>query len=249
MESKHLLIVLDRPQNPANIGAVVRALRNFGFSELCLVNPAPFDRAALLRYAHRCDELVAALTIHATLDDALHDAVYVVGTAAQAHPDRPHTRDVHALAQDMVQRSHGGRVALLFGTEGDGLDRAALDRCHLVASLPTNAAYPALNLAQSVLLFLYELRQALDGVGHSAPARPAPATDDDPPATHADLERIFAGTLALLERTGYIRYNPEALMRTLRQITYRTELTQREAGILMSVMRTLTRDLPPDAPE
>ncbi len=159
----HLAIVLDRPQNPANIGAVVRAMKNMGFSDLRLVNPAPFERPDLLRYAHRCDDLVAALTIYATLDDALADATYVVGTAALVHPDRPYSTDVRGLAADLVEHAAVGRVALVFGTEADGLDRAALDRCHLIAALPVNPGYPALNLAQSVLIFLHELRLATVG--------------------------------------------------------------------------------------
>ena len=239
-----MIIVLDQPQNPANIGAVVRAMRNFGFTTLRLVNPAPFARTDLLRYAHRCDDLVAAMTIHPSLDEALADAVYVVGTAAQAHPDRPHTRDIHALARDLHARAGDGPVALLFGTEGDGLDRAALDRCHLIASLPTEADYPALNLAQSVLLFLYEMRQSAPA---SSTPPPSAATDTtDPTATQADLERLFAATESLLTDAGYIRYSPEALMRTVRQLAYRARLSQRETGILLGMARTLQRRLSPD---
>lgn len=239
-----MIIVLDQPQNPANIGAVVRAMRNFGFDTLRLVNPAPFERAELLRYAHRCDELVAALTIHPALDDALADAVFVVGTAAQAHPERPHTSDVHALAREMHARAAQGPVALLFGTEGDGLDRAALDRCHMIASLPTDTDYPALNLAQSVLLFLYELRQAAPSrTGNAVPlASPSDATA----ATQAELERLFTATQAMLEQAGYIRYSPEALMRDLRQMAFRAQLTTRDATILLSIARKLQRSLPAD---
>ena len=236
-----VIIVLDQPQNPANIGAVVRAMRNFGFTTLRLVNPAPFARTDLLRYAHRCDDLIAAMTIHPSLDEALADAVFVVGTAAQAHPDRPHTRDIRALAHSIHARAADGPVALLFGTEGDGLDRAALDRCHLVASLPTEADYPALNLAQSVLLFLYELRQNAPITG--TPTPPAANDATDPAATQADLERLFAATQALLADAGYIRYSPEALMRTVRQLAYRARLSQRETGILLSMLRTLQRRL------
>ncbi|MEZ4556187.1 MAG: TrmH family RNA methyltransferase [Caldilineaceae bacterium] len=239
-----MIIVLDQPQNPANIGAVVRAMRNFGFTTLRLVNPAPFARTDLLRYAHRCDDLVAAMTIHPSLDEALADAVYVVGTAAQAHPERPHTRDIHALARSLHARAGDGPVALLFGTEGDGLDRAALDRCHLIASLPTEADYPALNLAQSVLLFLYEMRQ--NAPASSTPPPSAAADTTDPAATQADLERLFAATESLLTDAGYIRYSPEALMRTVRQLVYRARLSQRETGILLGMARTLQRRLSAD---
>jgi TrmH family RNA methyltransferase len=231
-----MILVLDRPQNPANIGAVVRAMRNLGFADLRLVDPAPFERSELLRYAHRCDELVAALTIYASLDDALADAVYVVGTAAQPHPDRPHTDDIRTLAADLVGRSQRGPVAIVFGTEGDGLDRSALDRCHTVASLPANPDYPALNLAQSVLLFLYEVRLAHAGAPTAEPYR------GGTPASQAELSRLFDLTEALLHDVDYFRYSPETVMRDLRNIVYRAELSSSETAMLIGMVRKLLQD-------
>lgn len=231
--------ILDRPQNPANIGAVVRAMRNLDFTDLRLVDPAPFARADLLRYAHRCDELVDQMTIHPTLDEALADTTYVVGTAALRHPERPYTSDVRGLAADLVERSRTGKVALLFGTEGDGLDRAALDRCHLVASLPVNPDYPALNLAQSALLFLYEVRMA------GANFVDAPSAHEDaetsPPAGQGELTQLFTLTETLLHRIDYFRYSPEPALRELRQLVYRTELSSRQAAMLLGTLRKLLR--------
>lgn len=238
-----IITVLDRPQNPANVGAVVRAMRNLNFGDLRLVNPAPFDRSELLRYAHRCDALVADLRIHENLDRALADATYVVGTAALRHPDRPYTSDIRALAADLCERSQSGKVALLFGTEADGLDRAALDRCHLVASLPVNPDYPALNLAQSVLLFLYEVRMAQQGLVRSgADAGAVAATREEPvPAQQAELAQLFAQTEALLHQIDYFRYSPEAVLRELRQMVYRAGLSSRQVAMLLGMLRKVLR--------
>ena len=236
MTSSSIVTVLDRPQNPANIGAVVRAMANLAYFDLRLGNPAPFERQELLRYAHRCDDLVAGLTIHSSLDDALTDAVYVVGTAAHPHPDRLHTYDIRGLAADLAARSRCGPVALLFGTEGDGLDRSALDRCHLIASVPMNPAYAALNLAQSVLLLLYEMRMA---IGSPPPAPTGGETSDTPPARQAELARLFALTEELLHAVDYFRYSPETVMRDLRAIIYRSRLTSAEAAMLMGMVRKL----------
>ncbi len=230
-----IAVVLDRPQNPANIGAVVRAMKNMGFSDLRLVTPASFERADLLRYAHRCDELVTALTIHPTLDDALMDATYVVGTAALVHPDRPYRTDVRKLAVDLTERAAGGRVALVFGTEADGLDRAALDRCHLIAALPANPDYPALNLAQSVLIFLHELRSA------TIDEPSLVAEQESVLASQGELTQLFVLTEALLHEIDYFRYSPESVLRDLRQVVYRAELTSAEAAMLMGMIRKLSR--------
>jgi tRNA/rRNA methyltransferase len=234
---EQITIVLDRPQDPVNIGAVVRAMRNMGAADLRLVQPALFARDELLRIAHRCESLVDHIATFTTLDAALADTHYVVGTAAIAHSGRPPVGDIRGLALDLVQRTGQGRVALLFGTEADGLDRAALDRCHLIATLPTDPDYPALNLAQSVLLLLYELRMA----ALATPATPAtPAAADQPaPTPQADLERLFMLSEEALSGIGFFRYNPAPVMRTLRQIVYRASLSPEETALLMAIARRI----------
>lgn len=234
------IIVLDRPQDAVNIGAVVRAMRNMGISQLRLVQPRPYTRAELLRYAHRCEELVDAIEIFADLDQALADAVFVVGTAAIVHVGRTLERDVRTLAGEMVVRTAQGPVALLFGTEDDGLDRRALDRCHVVATLPTDPAYPALNLSQSVLIFLYEVRMsALAAAPRTEAAQPL--------ATQASLEAFFALSQEVLASTGFLKYNPAPLLSTLRTITYRAQLSPSDVKLLAAIARRIiaTRRLPP----
>lgn len=226
-----IVVVLDRPQDAVNIGAVVRAIKNMGFSQLRLVNPRPYDPQELARVAHHAEDVIAAIGIYATLDEALADVKYVVGTSAIAHAARPLRRDIEPLARELMQKAQMGLVALLFGTEDDGLDNTALDRCHTIAALPTNPAYPALNLAQSVLLFLYELtRQAASAVEEPVESRA-------PVAAQAQLEQLFALGEQALAAIGFFKYRPEAVMRTLRQLAYRAELQPQETALLMAVAR------------
>jgi TrmH family RNA methyltransferase len=123
-------------------------------------------------------------------------------------------------------------VALLFGAEADGLDRVALDRCHLIAMIPANPEYPALNLAQAVLLLLYELRMAV--VGAASSVQPEPQR-----ATQAQLERLFQSSEAALASIGFFRYNPAAVMRTLRQLAYRAALQPEETALLLAMARRI----------
>lgn len=235
----HFIVVLDHPENPANIGAVVRAMKNMGFRRLRLVAPAPYTDDDLLRIAHRCDDLVAQIERFSDLGEALAEARLVVGTAAIAHAGLRITQDVRGLAAELVQQAPAGPIALLFGAEADGLDRAALDRCHLLAALPANPAYPALNLAQAVLLFLHEIRMA----AALAPptAAPLPAAAPPPAATQAQLEQLFAASQEALRAIGFFRYNPAAVMRTLRQLAYRAALRPDEAALLLAIARRTVR--------
>lgn len=229
-----MVIVLHRPEDPVNIGAVVRAMKNMSFDQLRLVQPVSYSAADLLRVAHRCEDMVDRIQVFETLDAALADTHFVVGTAAIDHRGRRGTEDIRGLAAELVRRVSVERIALLFGPEADGLDRAALDRCHLVASLPTNPAYPAMNLAQSVLLFLYEVRMSTLGTASAAPAA-------DAGAEQVELERLFLATESALHGAGFFRYNPEVVMRSLRQIAYRAKLQRNEVNLLFAMMRKFDR--------
>jgi tRNA(Leu) C34 or U34 (ribose-2'-O)-methylase TrmL len=112
------VVVLDRPQDPINVGAVVRAVKNMGLSRLRLVRPAPFEREELLRIAHHSEDLLDRIEVFDYLDDALADATYVVGTAAVRHSGHTQTQDVRGLATRLMERPAEETIALLFGTEG-----------------------------------------------------------------------------------------------------------------------------------
>jgi TrmH family RNA methyltransferase len=239
-----ITVVLHRPQEAVNVGAIVRAMKNMGISDLKLVQPEAFTSTDILRLAHRCEDILAQMTIHQDLDTALAEMVYVVGTAAITHHKRPLTQDIRGLAHELITRTSQGRIALLFGQEDDGLDNQAIDRCHLIAMLPTNPAYPALNLAQSVLLILHEIRMA-------ALVPEAIATElavEVPAATIAEqttLEQLFQLSEEALTAIDFFRYNPAVVMRTLRQIAYRATLTQEEAGLLMAITRKIIKSARP----
>lgn len=227
------VVVLDRPQDPINVGAVVRAVKNMGLQRLRLVRPAPFEREELLRIAHHSEDLLDRIEVFDDLDAALADTVYVVGTAAVQHSGHTQTHDVRSLAATLLARREDGSIALLFGTEDDGLDLYALDRCHLVATLPADAAYPALNLAQSVLLFLYEIRLA------ARAAVPATMRSERARPTHAQLERLFLLSEEALDAIGFFKRSPAAAMRTLRQMVYRADLKPTETAMLMAIARQM----------
>lgn len=229
-----MIVVLHRPEDPINIGAVVRAMKNMGFDQLRLVQPVPYTADDLLRVAHRCEDLVERIQVYETLDAALADTHFVVGTAAINHRRRRATGDIRGLAAELAGRAAAERVAVIFGPEADGLDRTALDRCHLVVSLPANPDYPALNLAQSVLLLLYEVRMAAVGMPPAAAQPPVVAEQ-------ADLERLFGATEAALLASGFFRYNPDVVMRALRQIAYRAALQPADVDLLFAIMRNMQR--------
>lgn len=229
-----ITVILQRPQDAVNVGAILRAMKNMGISHLRLVQPEPMAPTAILRVAHHCEDLLDQMTSYPTLSEALADLHVVIGTAAIRHTGRPQTNDLRHLAQTVAQRLPQERVGLLFGQEDDGLDQAALDRCHLLAMIPTNADYPALNLAQAVLLLLYEVRMAVlaEVDTHVSPM---------PIADQAALERLFHLSETTLTGIGFFKAKQTVTMRKVRQMVYKAQLTPAEVALLMAMLRRLER--------
>lgn len=236
IELANTIVVLQRPQDARNVGAVIRAMKNMGVSDLRLVQPVPLDHTVILRVAHGCEDLLSQMGIYGSLDEAIADVHYVVGTAALQHKARLQSNVIRPIVATWTARLQQEKVALLFGQEDDGLDHAALDRCHLILTLPTNPAYPALNLAQTVLLLLYEVRMAVLTGNTITPA--APAT---PVATQAEIEHIVQVAAAKLEAIGFFRGNRTAVLRKLRQIVYKATLQPEEAALVMAILRHAAR--------
>jgi TrmH family RNA methyltransferase len=230
----NITVVLYHPRDVRNIGAVVRAMKNMGFQTLRLVQPAPFDPADLRGIAHRSDDLLAQMATFGDLDAALADAHYVVGTSEHYHAERPLRTDVRAFAGEIAARAATSHVALLFGPEDNGLRHAELDRCHAILRLPTDPAYPSLNLAQAVLLTLYEVRMALN-------AGDQPGQPDAPtPTGGAELTAAFDAITAAVAAVGFVKAgNGTRTLRTLRALLYRAQPDSREAALITALAREI----------
>ena len=227
-----LTVVLHEPQDLVNIAGVVRAMANMGLSRLTVVDPAEFDPWRITGIAHRTDHIVERIRQADTLDAALADATYVVGTSARARTAQRNYRRPRELAATMQRRSRKGAVALVFGREDRGLSNEALDRCHDVVVIPTTPGHSSLNLAQAVLLISYELFLA----GGIEPEPLPRGKRSLGPATAAELEEMYGALKQGLARIEFFKARkPESVMRVLRTIFGRTGLDAHEARLVRSI--------------
>jgi len=221
--------VLVRPRNPLNVGAAARAVANFGFSELCAVEPhAPVWKEATSAVGA---EALLRRAPALTLDAALEGAHLILGTHDGRRRGGPVVVELPALREWLAARSPaGGRLAVLFGCEKSGLSNVELDRCHAAVRIPTSAGCPSMNLAQAVAVVAYELA-----------ARPAPPPAEDLPAmTHEQREAFVAQALGLCRALGYRAGDPdEVLERALRAVLLRRPLSRDEAALLQALLRRL----------
>jgi TrmH family RNA methyltransferase len=231
----NIVVVLCRPQKLVNIAGAIRAMKNMGLSRLRLVRPAKFDPAAIEGIAHRSADVLATMTLHDSLDDALADTLYVAGTTARTRELVPHHALPRELAPELLMRAARGPVALLFGSEDNGLTAEELDRCHCVLRIPTDPSYRSLNLAQAVLIVAYELWLAVE--------QPAPVTSQAAkPASAAQLEGLFDAAERALWGVEFFKTTGSAMiMRKLRSLIHRAEPDAREAALLQAMaLRTLS---------
>jgi TrmH family RNA methyltransferase len=229
---ERIVVVLDHPKDLVNVAGVVRVMMNFGLSKLRLVRPDEFDAWRIGGIAHRSQEITGSTSIHETLDDAMADVSFIVGTTARGRTagrtyERP--RDV---ATHVTRRTADGLVAILFGREDRGLTNEALDRCHAVTIIPTDPEYPSLNLAQACLLMAYEIFLAAGGGTEPLP-KGRRATR---PPTQEELENAFEALEAGLARIDFFKSRkPETVMRTLRTILSKAEPDLRESRLIAAI--------------
>ncbi len=153
-------VILVGPKFQGNIGLIARLMKNFGISDYRLVNGPELGSQAWKRAMHGQDVLAAAKAFK-TLDEALKDIDYIVGTSGiSSKHARKHLRN-YVRPPEFAKRIQriSGRVGILFGRENYGLSVDELAKCDLLVHIPTNPEYPILNISHAVAIILYELFQ------------------------------------------------------------------------------------------
>lgn len=235
-ELDRVVVVLVRARNPNNIGAVARAMHDFGFRHLRVVNEyaVPFETA---RSAVDASEVLAEAAAFGSVADAVADCTLVVGTTAVGERVVQHPLHVLADAGGMIGEEaakRDGRVALLFGSEKTGLSNDELSHCHWLLTIPmkeyTGVRHPSMNLGQAVAVCLYELVRAAAGASKMSGVRAA--------ASAGEVERLTALLTEVLEETGYTRRHPANCDEgQIRRLVLRMVVTAADVPVWMGILR------------
>jgi len=170
-----LAFVLVEPKVPENVGAAARALCTMGFGDLWLVNSDLHTRPEAHWLAHGSDHILDNARIFPDLASVRNSVDLLMGTSAKPRHNRQDWHTPGSLRNIMVDKGNSvATAALVFGREDRGLANEELALCDLLTGIPMKVTYPSLNLAQSVMLYAWEL----SGLSVSTPAEsgnPAPA--------------------------------------------------------------------------
>ena len=226
-----ITVVLIEPRKGGNIGSVARAMRNMGLQNLRLVRPLEQVTEECRQMAGKAIDVVHSARICDSMTEAIADHHLVIGTtsARQRQVGRP-VQTPRGMASRIRAQAVDQRVALVFGSERGGLNEDQLSRCQYLVSIPTNPAYPVLNLAQAVLIVTYEI-----WVGQPREADPAPAL-----ASEDEREQMYRHLEQVLLQVGFLSsQNPDHIMRSIRKLLGRADLGSREVQILQGILSQL----------
>jgi len=238
-ESDRLRVILVAPRNPLNIGAAARAMSNFGFFHLRVVNPYELAYREA-RSAVGAAPLLARAEEFKTVAEAVADCTLVVGTTAVGQRQLQHpVQGLEQAASVIRKRLAASPVALLFGSEKRGLSNEDLSHCHWLLRIHTREEHRSMNLGQAVAVCLYELARAPQAV-----AKP----EKHLAASAAELERLTALLLDALRSSGYLKSSPGGSQKRrsaappeekIRRLVRRLHLSATDADLTLGILRQI----------
>jgi tRNA/rRNA methyltransferase/tRNA (cytidine32/uridine32-2'-O)-methyltransferase len=237
-----VVIVLSRPEEAGNVGAVCRAMKNMGLSRLRLVPGTNFggDTAAIrARAVHAADVWEKAETFD-SLAAAVKDCALVIGTTRRRGR---HRKQVTMTPPEIAAflKSHPAQAALVFGNERTGLEDGELELCNFASHIPADEAFPSLNLSHAVQIYAYELFKTLS----------CPCPEESPadavkgrwvPLDQGAIEVLVGEIMGNLKTLGfYKRLGQKEQERFFRDIFSRSAMTEREGRYFADIIAKAVR--------
>jgi TrmH family RNA methyltransferase len=226
-----LRVVLVSPRNPLNVGAAARAMSNFGFLHLRVVNPyeLAFREA---RSAVGASLVLAKAEEFRSVADAVADCALVVGTTSVGSRELQHPlKRLDEAARLLRKRLSSDRVALLFGSEKRGLSNEDLSCCHWLLRIPTRDDHRSMNLGQAVAVCLYEIARS---------KAPVKAVAKHAAAGAGELERLTSALLDALRASGYLNPQPSSSSdEKIRRLVRRLQFSPEDAELCLGMLRQI----------
>ena len=230
-ELEAVRVVLVDVRNPLNIGAAARAMSNFGFPRMRLVNPyeVAFQGA---RSAVGAADLLANAQVYATVAEAVAECSLVVGTTSVGPRDLQHELfRLEVGAREIRAHAAKAPVALLFGSEKYGLSNEDLSHCHWLMHIPTRDEHRSMNLGQAVAICLYELVRDPEAVSNAV---------KKPAASGEEVERITDTLLEALRASEYPKLNTsKSFHAAVRRMMRRFKMQPGDAEFLLGMLRQM----------
>lgn len=234
MKKEKISVILVSPENPDNIGAAARAVKNMGFSALRVVTPPQKWRTRAKKMAMSATDILDQAVAFRSLEEAVGDLELVVGTTRRGGGNRgaflPFEQAISKIRASSLRRSSG----VVFGRESKGLTNEECALCDHLVTIPAAPVYPSLNLAQAVMVMLFALSR---GRGAAAPALKEQFLNKN------EIGDVVAHFEKALQTLGYKKGGADLLPRilqTFRGLTKRSGLLRSEGQMVRGLSRRIT---------
>lgn len=234
MNFNNVYIILVEPETPGNIGSVARAMKNMGFSKLRLINPCATDTKELRMLAHRSKDIVRNAEHFESLRAALADINVSVGTTMRKRSVKFPNYTPEAICEIVNRFDDQTKTAFVFGRERTGLYSEELNLCQHHSTIPTATMNPAINLAQSVMIYCYTLfRQS----------RMTNKRVNYKPASHEAIEKLYDHLSEALQKVNFKpRDDMQTFVTRFRRILGRTLPEYQDLQILHKIIQVLSKE-------
>ena len=254
----NVIVVLSRTTEPMNIGAACRAMKTMGLKHLRLIDPLNPKGRSARALAHGAENILENAMVVDTLAEALGDALVVTGTTARMRQLRKRALLTPTnLADHIADHSRSGKVVIMFGTERTGLTNDEADICRYLSTVDTAPEQPSLNLAQAVMLYSWEIRQAMqraDAPGSTAHPRNTPPASVRRPEmrvrhphrstrlpTQVELDNTYAHLAHAMKAVDYTEAETIKFLTYLRQLHMRAGIVNWETHIYHMFCRRIVK--------
>lgn len=236
-----LRFILVETSHPGNVGMVARAMKTMGFCRLILVRPRLKDALVhedAIKLASNALDVLENARIVDSIDEALEDCQFAGALTSRFREFSPPV--IKAREAGTYIANHPElNAALVFGSEKYGLPNEIVEKCHAMISIPANAEYASLNLAQAAQILAYECRAAMPQ-GNLAKQNVASAGFEDAPATVTQIEGMLNHLEEALVAIRFLdERNPKKLMPRLRRLFSRSQLEVDEVNILRGIAKQI----------
>ncbi len=228
--SANIIIILSRPSESGNVGAVCRVMKNMGLSQLRIVAPEmPLDDSVIRARSVHAEDIWEQAGHFETLQEAVADCSLVIGTTRRRGEKRKNISiPPRETAAYIMHKS--GKTAVVFGNERTGLEQNELALCSMASHIPTDEVFPSLNLSHAVQIYAYELFLA------SAEKKPSRWV----PVERTVLDSTVKVMSDALASIGfYKQYGREDQERFFRDILSRAEITLKETRYLEQLFKKI----------
>jgi tRNA/rRNA methyltransferase len=233
MSKNNISFILHKPQLSENIGACARAIKNFDFKSLVLVNPKPiFPNDKILATSVGAKNIIKQSKVYQNVEKAIENVDIVIATSA-----RFRNKNVkHINLDDLKKIDFRKKIGFLFGSEASGLSNKEVSYANYTLQIPTNINFKSLNLSHSLIIIAQFISSILNSKSNNFKK-----SNKVKKASKKEIQSMINLCLNNLNAINFFKHKEKKpiMLENLRNIFYRMELSDKETRILSSVFASL----------